>query len=321
MPLGDLLNSTNTTEEGRVIINSAYTRTCLWTGSTGSFTGITKNIIANNEGGNTISGVNSPIDKSYVEYSSILGGSNNSLSGSNPYETYIKNSSIVGGEGNLITYNNGSMTISNSIIVGGSNNRIRNNGTTKNVAVLGSNSLTGDTSNTTYTKGLQSSGARYKKFRPLIVVGTDYASTSSSVGHKIEDDDEFLYITNFTFAAQPASNWCLDITDFLKSKEGRCVEIIVNNYWQNNTTFSFSSAPIRLGTDYTPPGGSNKLNEVTVPTGVFTVICEPSTIGPSSSTGSGLYTGFMNFTHVKLILNKSSSGLDNYVAIGGTGAP
>ena len=320
MPLGDLLNSTDTTEEGRVIINSAYTRTCLWTGSTGSFTGITKNIIANNEGGNTISGVNSSIDKSYVEYSSILGGINNSLSGSNPYETYIKNSSIVGGEGNLITYDNGSVTISNSIIVGGSNNRIRKTSTIKNVAVLGSNSLTGDTSNTTYTKGLQSSGARYKKYRAILVNGiTDYASTSSSVGHKIEDDDEFLFIANIAIGAKPASEWCLDITDFLKSKEGRCVEIIVNNFWQN-TSSSLSSPPIRLGTDYTPPGGSNKLNEVTVPPGVFTVICQPNTPGPGPG---GLVSGFMNFTHVKLILNKSStsSGLDNYVAIGGTGAP
>ena len=67
MPVTELLFSGDTTEQGRVIINDAYTQDCIWTGGTGDFTGITKNIITNNDGNNIISG-DSSANSSAVEY-------------------------------------------------------------------------------------------------------------------------------------------------------------------------------------------------------------------------------------------------------------
>ena len=170
MPVTELLFSGDTTEQGRVIINNAYNQDCIWTGSTGDFTGITKNIITNNDGNNIISG-DSSTNSSVVEYSSILAGVGNVIFGQAPNDTTIKNSSIVGGNTNLITHNNSNVDIENCVIVGGTGNAITGTSDISNTVIIGGQGLTGNTSDTVYTENIQSFGARIRNLNYFNISG------------------------------------------------------------------------------------------------------------------------------------------------------
>ena len=226
MPVTELLFSGDTTEQGRVIINNAYNQDCIWTGSTGDFTGITKNIITNNDGNNIISG-DSSANSSVVEYSSILAGTNNTIFGQAPYNTSIKNSSIVGGDSNLITHSNGFVNIENCVIVGGANNAITGTNAVSNTVILGGDSLTGNTSDRVYVENIQSFGARIRNNRYDIISSGGYVG-SGTAPFEIQDEDEHIYIRNSIIGAPSAGDWNMDIKNlvFNNAKIGRVVDII-----------------------------------------------------------------------------------------------
>lgn len=227
MPVTELLFSGDTTEQGRVIINDAYTQDCIWTGSTGDFTGITKNIITNNDGNNIISG-DSSANSSAVEYSSILAGRDNTIFGQAPFNTSIKNSVIVAGNTNLITHSNGFVDIENCVIVGGADNAITGTSDVSNTVILGGQGLTGNTSDTVYTENIQSFGARIRNNKQVTVQGGSYVS-SGFADFKIEDEDEHFIVRNQNISPSPGvGQWNVDVSNlvFGNSKVGRVIDII-----------------------------------------------------------------------------------------------
>ena len=227
MPVTELLFSGDTTEQGRVIINNAYNQDCIWTGSTGDFTGITKNIITNNDGNNIISG-DSSANSSVVEYSSILAGRDNTIFGQAPFNTSIKNSSIVGGNSNLITHSNGFVDIENCVIVGGGANAITGTSDISNTVIIGGQGLTGNTSDTVYTENIQSFGARIRNNKQVTVQGGSYVS-SGFADFKIEDEDEHFIVRNQNIFPSPGvGQWNVDVSNlvFGNSKVGRVIDII-----------------------------------------------------------------------------------------------
>ena len=332
MPLGDLLNSTNTTEEGRVIINSAYTRTCLWTGRTENtiFFDETKNIIpANTTSNNKIDELGTPTiagNAQFINFSSILGGQNNTIRKFGLFAGFVKNSSIIGGENNLIQTNASPIgkPLLNSVIVGGKNNEIiQPNDDLENVAILGTESktVTTETTNTSFANNLFSTGGRIKKVRKITIGGRfsgDWvpAGGSQTAPNTIEPDDEIIYITNDSggvLSISPTS-WCIDIGNFIGSENGRCVEIIVKNVFTNFGKGGGSpNTPIGLGYAFTTTG-TRYLNRVAmVGNTKSATICESQTSPFASITGE------TNFLHVKLVVYESCS--DRFISMGGTGAP
>ena len=247
MPVEELLFSGDTTEEGRVKINNTYTQDCIWTGSTGDFTGITKNIITNNDANNIISG-NSLTNSSFVEYSAILAGVNNSIYGQAPFNTSIKNSAIVAGNTNLISHNNGFVDIENCVIVGGANNAITGTSDISNTVIIGGQDLTGNTSNRVYTKNFRSFGGRIRNNRSVTLNTASYVN-SGTAPFEIQDEDEHFLVINATNSfsyVPPAGYWNIDIKNlvFNNAKIGRVVDIVAYNS-------SLFPTEIRLGADVT----------------------------------------------------------------------
>ena len=242
MPVEELLFSGDTTEQGRVKINDAYTQDCIWTGSTGDFTGITKNIITNNDANNIISG-DSSANSSVVEYSAILAGVNNTIYGQAPFNTSIKNSAIVAGNTNLISHNTDFVDIENCVIVGGANNAITGTTDVRNAVILGGQNLTGNTSDRVYAKNFRSFGGRIRNNRSDEIVAGSYVS-SGTAPFEIQDEDEHIYIRNGILGAPSVGDWNIDIKNlvFNNAKIGRVVDIIT----YRSTLFP---QPLILGAD------------------------------------------------------------------------
>lgn len=250
MPVTELLFSGDTTEQGRVIINNAYTQDCIWTGSTGDFTGITKNIITNNDGNNIISG-NSATNSSVVEYSSILAGLGNTIFGQNPFNTSVKNSSIIGGNSNLITHSNGFVDIENCVIVGGASNAITGTSDISNTVIIGGQGLTGNTSDTVYTENIQSFGGRIRNNKQVTVQSNSYVS-SGFADFKIEDEDEHFIVLNQNILPPPSvGQWNVDVSNlvFGNSKVGRVIDIIHRTSLLTPRALILG-ADVSAGTDY-----------------------------------------------------------------------
>lgn len=305
MPVEELLFSGDTTEQGRVIINSAYTRTCLWTGRTEDTTFFdgTKNIIpANTSSNNKIDEVGTPGgagSAQFVDFSSILGGQNNTIRKNGLLAGFVRNSSIIGGENNLIQTNGNppSESLLNSVIVGGNNNEIiqPSNDDLENVAILAMDSKTvaTETTNTTFAKNLYSTGGRIKKVRELVIVNSDWV-TSGVATHQIEPDDDIIFIKNGSNTIFPSGDWCLGLDKMSSSEDGRVVEIFVKN-----TAFSMAIKSVRLGNG-TSAGGDGYVNHAIKSTpGVYASICPT------------------DYQSVKIF--KRTSGIDVYFSIGGNG--
>ena len=290
MPVTELLFSGDTTEQGRVIINDAYTQDCIWTGSTGDFTGITKNIITNNDGNNIISG-DSSANSSVVEYSSILAGRDNTIFGQAPSNTTIKNSSIVAGNSNLITHNGSNVDIENCVIVGGADNAITGTSDVSNTVILGGQGLTGNTSDTVYTENIQSFGARIRNNKKVTVLSSSYVS-GGFASFKIEDEDEHFIVYNFNLSTPGVGEWNVDVSNlvFGNSKVGRVIDII------HRAIGLFPVQPLILGAD---AGAGNYYINGTLNT--------PFTISNS------------NYVSVRIVVSKIV-GVETYLEVYGTGA-
>ena len=293
MPVTELLFSGDTTEQGRVIINDAYTQDCIWTGSTGDFTGITKNIITNNDGNNIISG-NSATNSSVVEYSSILAGLGNTIFGQSPSNTTIKNSSIVGGNTNLITHSSSNVDIENCVLVGGEANAITGTSDISNTVIIGGQGLTGDTSDRVYVENIQSFGARIRNLNYFNISGGVWQLLGTFPVNvpSISYDDEYCLVFNNNFVSRPTmSYYNLDITSLLASDIGRVVDIHV----VKDSTF-FKNVYLGQGIAI----GAVFVNGVNLSTNTLQ-ICTT------------------NHTSVRLVV-KEKIGINTYVEMYGTGA-
>ena len=292
MPVTELLFSGDTTEQGRVIINDAYTQDCIWTGSTGDFTGITKNIITNNDGNNIISG-DSSANSSVVEYSSILAGRDNTIFGQAPSNTTIKNSSIVAGNSNLITHNGSNVDIENCVIVGGADNAITGTSDISNTVIIGGQGLTGNTSDTVYTENIQSFGARIRNNKKVTVLSSSYVS-GGFASFKIEDEDEHFIVYNFNLSTPGVGEWNVDVSNlvFGNSKVGRVIDII------HRAIGFFPVQPLILGADVSA-GVDYYINNLPIST--------PFTISNS------------NYVSVRIVVSKIV-GVETYLEVYGTGA-
>lgn len=294
MPVTELLFSGDTTEQGRVIINNAYNQDCIWTGSTGDFTGITKNIITNNDGNNIISG-DSSTNSSVVEYSSILAGTNNTIFGQAPFNTSIKNSSIVGGDSNLITHSNGFVDIENCVIVGGGANAITGTSDISNTVIIGGQDLTGNTSDTVYVENIQSFGARIRNLNTYVIENNSWQllGTFALTVPSITADNEYCLVANSNIATRPGALYFnLEVSNLRTSKIGRVVDIHVAE------TFPFLNKNVYLGMGAAV--GVVYVNGVNLTTTTLQ-ICTT------------------DHTSVRLVV-KEKIGLDTYVEMYGTGA-
>lgn len=293
MPVTELLFSGDTTEQGRVIINNAYNQDCIWTGSTGDFTGITKNIITNNDGNNIISG-DSSTNSSVVEYSSILAGVGNVIFGQAPNDTTIKNSSIVGGNTNLITHSSSNVDIENCVLVGGEANAITGTSDISNTVIIGGQGLTGDTSDRVYVENIQSFGARIRNLNTYVIQINSWQLLGSSptTVNAMSADDEYCLVVNANIATRPSPSYFnLEVSSLYLSDIGRVVDIHVVDI-----------APF-VKNVYLGQGG---------------------TIGAVFVNGVNLSTNTLqicatNHTSVRLVV-KEKIGLNTYVEMYGTGA-
>jgi hypothetical protein len=294
MPVTELLFSGDTTEQGRVIINNAYNQDCIWTGSTGDFTGITKNIITNNDGNNIISG-DSSTNSSVVEYSSILAGVGNVIFGQAPNDTTIKNSSIVGGNTNLITHSSSNVDIENCVLVGGEANAITGTSDISNTVIIGGQGLTGDTSDRVYVENIQSFGGRIRNLNTYVIQNNSWQLLGSFplTVESISLDDEYCLVVNANIAARPsASYFNLEVSSLYFSDIGRVVDIHVVDI------LPFVNKNVYLG--------------------------QGSTIGAVFVNGVNLSTNTLqicttNHTSVRLVV-KEKIGINTYVEMYGTGA-
>lgn len=294
MPVTELLFSGDTTGQGRVIINNAYNQDCIWTGSTGDFTGITKNIITNNDGNNIISG-DSSANSSAVKYSSILAGTNNTIFGQAPNNTTIKNSSIVAGNSNLITHNGSNVDIENCVIVGGGTNAITGTSDISNTVIIGGQDLTGNTSDTVYVENIQSFGARIRNLNTYVIQNNSWQLLGSFplTVPSITADNEYCLVINANIATRPsASYFNLDVSSLLSSNIGRVVDIHVAETFLLNKNVYLGMGGLSIGAIYV--NGVN-LTTTTLP------ICTT------------------DHTSVRLVV-KEKIGLDTYIEMYGTGA-
>lgn len=233
MPVEELLFSGDTTEQGRVKINDAYTRDCLWTGRTENSLSLdnTKNIIANTGGTNTIYTLYTGSNQQ-INYSSILAGQSNSIFRTNTAGTDLLNNSIVGGSVNSIMGAGGSDFVKNSVIVGGKELAIHKG---ENVAILGGRSFTATTSlsndNTCYAENLFTSGGRTRNYRNMVMSNNTYTSGGAH-DYVIEPDDDIINIAMAYTTLPPVpppTTWNLDIGNIIGGTDdiGRVVEIVV----------------------------------------------------------------------------------------------
>jgi hypothetical protein len=70
---------------------------------------------------------------------------------------------------------------------------------------------------------LTTSGSRVRKYRTITLTDADYSVSPSK---QVQSDDDILLIIDTTTAACPAGEGNLNITNFLNSPAGRCVEIV-----------------------------------------------------------------------------------------------
>lgn len=189
-----ITDSLNTAREK---INDVYTgRTETWSGGTGF-----QSIVSRGDDTNSSSS----------DYSVILGGKNNIITGG------TKNS-IIGGNNNLIKNNS-----TNSAIIGGENNIL--SGTSNSVIVGGSN-IAGVTDNTTFTPHLESSSNRVRNTRYLEL--KDYKAGVKRA--LISVDDEVLLITDGTIDGGPptSAEYSLDMRLMMSDDQiGRTVELVM----------------------------------------------------------------------------------------------
>ena len=191
-----ITDSLNTAREK---INDVYTgRTEIWSGGTGF-----QSIVSSGDDTNSSSS----------DYSVILGGKNNIITGG------TKNS-IIGGNNNLIKNNS-----TNSAIIGGENNIL--SGTSNSVIVGGSN-ITGVTDNTTFVPDLKSTGSRIRNTRYLTLEPYEPDKGKIPV---ISLDDEILLITDNstnTGGFPTSTDFSLDLRFMISDDQiGRTVELVI----------------------------------------------------------------------------------------------
>jgi len=189
---------TDSLNDAREKINDVYTgRTEIWSGGTGF-----QSIISRGDDTNSSSS----------DYSVILGGKNNIITGG------TKNS-IIGGNNNLIKNNS-----TNSAIIGGENNIL--SGTSNSVIVGGSN-ITGVTDNTTFVPDLKSTGSRIRNTRYLTLEPYEPDKGKIPV---ISLDDEILLITDASINTDPitSNDFSLDLRFMISDDQiGRTVELVI----------------------------------------------------------------------------------------------
>ena len=210
--MSELILSSDTINEGRIKINNAYSAvTNLWSASTGSFS-----IIADNSTGNLVES----------QYSSILGGTNNLISGS------TQHSAIVGGESNIIK-RVGSPDFS-SAIVGGEDTYTSN--VSRSVALGGDSIIppTNNRDNFTFVQGLKTTKSRVRNSRihPTI---TAYDDVSNVI---LASDDIVFVDINILGAVPPSVDWSLALDGLARS--GQTVELRVTNFTSGNFYLGFS---------------------------------------------------------------------------------
>lgn len=190
-----ITDSLNTAREK---INDVYTgRTEIWSGGTGF-----QSIVSRGDDTNSSSS----------DYSVILGGKNNIITGG------TKNS-IIGGNNNLIKNNS-----TNSAIIGGENNIL--SGTSNSVIVGGSN-ITGVTHNTTFVPDLKSTGSRIRNTRYLTLEPYEPDKGKIPV---ISLDDEILLITDASIITGTitSTDFSLDLRFMISDDQiGRTVELVI----------------------------------------------------------------------------------------------
>ena len=189
---------TDSLNDAREKINDVYTgRTEIWSGGTGF-----QSIVSRGDDTNSSSS----------DYSVILGGKNNIITGG------TKNS-IIGGNNNLIKNNS-----TNSAIIGGENNIL--SGTSNSVIVGGSN-ITGVTDNTTFVPDLKSTGSRIRNTRYLTLEPYEPDKGKIPV---ISLDDEILLITDASINTGTITNtdFSLDLRFMISDDQiGRTVELVI----------------------------------------------------------------------------------------------
>ena len=189
---------TDSLNAAREKINDVYTgRTEIWSGGTGF-----QSIVSRGDDTNSSSS----------DYSVILGGKNNIITGG------TKNS-IIGGNNNLIKNNS-----TNSAIIGGENNIL--SGTSNSVIVGGSN-ITGVTDNTTFVPDLKSTGSRIRNTRYLTLEPYEPDKGKIPV---ISLDDEILLITDASISTDTITNtdFSLDLRFMISDDQiGRTVELVI----------------------------------------------------------------------------------------------
>ena len=205
--MSELILSSDTINEGRIKINNAYSATTnLWSASTGSFS-----IIADNSTGNLVES----------QYSSILGGTNNLISGGTEY------SAIAGGFDNEI-YD--SATEFNCAIIGGTNTFISN--TDRAVALGGgvagsfppievSGALSNDTA-AVYGLKTTKSRVRNSRIHPTITTYNDPANG-------IQSDDDIIFV-DIDAGAIGVGDWAFNIGNLSSGPSGRTVELRITDF-------------------------------------------------------------------------------------------
>jgi hypothetical protein len=103
--------------------------------------------------------------------------------------------------------------------------------------IIGNGTNDGSRSNLVYASGsffsvtgsvgvsstLTTSGSRVRRYRTITLTNADYTVSPSK---QVQSDDDVLLIIDNTTAACPAGEGSLNITNFLNSPAGRCVEIV-----------------------------------------------------------------------------------------------
>jgi len=293
MPVTELLFSGDTTEQGRVIINNAYSQDCIWTGSTGDFTGITKNIITNNDGNNIVSG-DSSTNSSFVNYSSILSGVDNEIRTLNPNNTNINNSSIVSGDNNLIAQSAASADIENCVIIGSKDSAITGTSNISNTVILAGNALTGSSSNVVYTQRIHSFGARIRNLSSYSIVNADWTPNLSGLSPKyLGSNDEYVVLYNNVSSLPGLGEYNFGVGSLLSSDVGRVVDILALYFFGGTQSIKIGIGALIFGSDIVVNGAS-------------------LTAGPISICAT-------DYTSVRLVV-KEKIGNITYVEMYGTGA-
>jgi hypothetical protein len=103
--------------------------------------------------------------------------------------------------------------------------------------IIGNGTNDGSRSNLVYASGsffsvtgsvgvsstLTTSGSRVRRYRTITLTNADYTVSPSK---QVQSDDDVLLIIDNTTAACPVGEGSLNITNFLNSPAGRCVEIV-----------------------------------------------------------------------------------------------